>query len=166
MGSIQTTDCWRKSQYLLTAFGSFVIIAMVSGCDISPIPTPIPGDEEGTEFAASGEGFDDPYIDDHNLEPGPEDLLPTEAGAEAGESLGDEAGDEAGDEMSGEEGGGEFIGGEDGQNEETDAPTTSDCDVVSAPDAEEELDAECDEEPESSFDVSPEEDDTLEGDAE
>jgi hypothetical protein len=165
MGSTQMTERWRGNQYLMWILGLCVMSAMLSGCDISPIPTPIPGEEEGNEFSASGENFDDPYFRDENVGGESAEELPTETSGEGGDAR-IPIGDEAGDEMGAEEGGGEFVGGEDGENEEIDTSTTSDCDVVSAPDTEEELDAECDEEPESSFDVSPEDDDTLEGDAE
>ena len=163
MGSAQWAAYWNRNKKRVILSVALTTLALFSACDISPIPTPIPGEEEGDEFAMGAGDFEDPYTDNSSIGGPGGDPIPNEPGAEEGGEVdlatGDETDDETGAEVGNENGDSDFVGGGEGQNEGTDPPDTGDCDVISAPDVEEELDAECDEEPESSFDASPEQGD-------
>ena len=110
---------------------AFVLLGICgSGCDISPVPTPIPGEESGEFGAGLGEEFEDDFGPDDqlanrspSLPPEAEGPLEPVPGGEEGGEMGfaDEGGTEVDENAEepeagagGEEGGGGGRGGSEG----------------------------------------------------
>ena len=113
---------------------AFVLLGICgSGCDISPVPTPIPGEESGEFGAGLGEEFEDDFGPDDqlanrspSLPPEAEEPLEPVPGGEEGGEMGftDEGGTEVDENAEepeagagGEEGGGSRDGNRSGTSE-------------------------------------------------